>query len=191
MSLRPAVAAVVLAAVMFGAIAPHGAARADTPDPLPSEASGPTSPGPNAPAAPTAFLGALGGNGNDYGLEGGVRLAPHLSLGLQGGRFADARGSGFGVGPLLRLSLGPQDGPYVALGVSWFSITVDATTRASGTAVLAGAGYEWRPVPQLSLLASVGAAYVPGTSIDRNGVVAQAPGGLKPNVEMGLRWYAF
>ncbi len=185
MSLRPAVAAVVLAAVMFGAIAPYGEAYADTPDPLPSQ------PRPNPPAAPAFFLGAIAGNGNDYGVEGGVRVAPHVALGLQGGRFADARGSGFGIGPLLRLSLGPQDGPYVALGASWFTIAADATNRASGTAVLAGVGYEWRPLPQFSLLAGLGAAFVPGVSVDRGGVVTPAAGGLKPNYELGLRWYAF
>lgn len=196
MSLRPAVAA-ALAVVVLGAAAPRGEAQTDPPAPEPAEplAASPeptSSASPAIPALPTVFVGYLGGNGlGEIGVEGGVRLAPHVTLGLHAGRIAGAAGNGFGVAPLLRVSLAPHGGPYAALGASWFTIATDATTSASGTAVLAGVGYEWRALPQLALLAGVGAAFVPGTSVDRGGVVTPAAGGLKPNLEVGLRWYAF
>lgn len=180
---RPAVAMLLAA---LGALTPALPARADDASAVPL---GP----PPAPAAmPAAYLGYLGGNGlGELGAEAGMRVAPHVALGLQAGRLASAAGSGFGLAPLLRVSLWPHGGPYVALGASWFSVATDATTRASGTAVLGGVGFEWRPAPQFGLLAGAGVAWVPSTSIDRAGAISAGAGGVKPNFELGLRWYAF
>lgn len=179
MPLRPAAAAAALAVAIGAIAAPAGHAQPDL-----------RSPGTAAPLR--ASLGYLAGNGlGELGAEIAFRAWPHVSLGLQAGRIAGTAGAGFGLAPLVRVGLWPHDGPYAALGATWFSFQADATTRVSGTGLLAGVGYEWRPAPQFALLGGVGLAFVPTTAIDRAGVTSSAAGGLKPNFELGARWYAF
>lgn len=188
MPLRPAAAAAVLAVVWGAIAAPPGNAQAE-----PVEQVDRLEPTP-APEAqhPRGSIGYLGGNGiGELGLELGYRAWPHVALGVQAGRLSGSAGAGFGLAPLLRLSLEPDQGPYLALGATWFSFAADTSTQVSGLGGLLGIGYEWRPAPQFSVLGGAGVAFVPGTSIASGGVVTAAAGGLKPNFELGARWYAF
>ena len=178
MPLRPAPAAAAIAACLVAIAASPGHAQEE--------------PAPTAsPPPPRASIGYLGGNGiGELGAELGFRAWPHVAIGLQAGRIAGAAGSGLGLAPLLRVSLFPDGGPYAAVGAAWFTFA-DATTRVTGAGLLAGLGYEWRPVPRFALLGGVGMAYVPGTTIARGAATSEGAGGLKPNFELGARWYAF
>jgi hypothetical protein len=135
-------------------------------------------------------VGLAAGNGVGAGLELGARPGPHVAFTLQAGRLQNDL-AGFGLAPALRLTLGPADGPYLAAGGVWFQaagMRGGRATSQSGLGAFGALGWAWRPLPDGEVYAGAGIGWLPGVTQTQAGVTTTVPGGMRPNMELGIRW---
>lgn len=149
---------------------------------------------PPPPTPPAQFysrsIGLAAGNGVGGGLEVGARPVPHVAFTLMAGRLQGDL-TGFGLAPALRVTLGPQDGPYLAAGGVWFQAVGQRgglATSTSGLGAFGAIGWAWRPAPAFETYVGAGVGWIPTVNLVQAGVPSSAPGGIKPNVEVGIRW---
>jgi hypothetical protein len=186
---------------------PDDAPAADPAPPAPS-ATSPASAPTEAPPAVTETparsdaevskrLGVGYKAGNGWGFIGGdviINVVDHVSLDLQlnwdredvgGGRLA----SGWAFGGEVQLSLksGQVSSPYLGLGLSRGSLSLDDIS-ASGFWYFANAGYEFRWRSGLGILLGLGIIHVTGVHAQSATNQLDLSGATGPNLEAGLRY---
>jgi hypothetical protein len=180
------------------------AARAGTPPPDATPAASPPPPLPVAETAPPAAaerkIGVGYKIGNGLGFVGAdVIVAPieHLAFDLQINYLSESEGSegtatGLGFAPAVqgRLFGGQRSTPFAELGWAHVSLSLNGVS-ASGSALFANVGYEWRWDFGLGLILGAGVAHL-GTVSATNGIttVSEA-GGTFFNLETGVRYMFF
>jgi hypothetical protein len=121
-----------------------------------------------------------------------VIVAPieHLALDFQASVISESSVSGYGIAPALqgRLNAGQTHSPYVALGFLWMKAKLGAQSGSAAGGFL-NVGYEWRWSSGLGILLGGGISTLANEIRLTDGIViALQPGGLRPNLEAGLRY---
>jgi hypothetical protein len=166
------------------------------PPPLPPPAYARPQVAVEEPPATPKMLGIGYKIGNGLGLVGAdIVVAPieHLAFDVQLNYFSASEASGtahgYGFAPAAqgRLFGGQRSTPYVGLGLAHISLTLDNVT-ATGTAVFANLGFEWRWPSGLGILLGGGVSHLGTiTATDQVTTISQK-GGWLPNLEVGLRY---
>jgi len=134
--------------------------------------------------------------GNGLGFLGAdIVVAPieHVAVDLQVNYFSASQPNGtahgFGFAPAVqgRLNGGQRSTPYLGLGLAHISLTLDNVT-ASGTAVFANLGYEWRWDSGLGILLGGGIAHLGTITASDQVTTISRKGGWLPNLEFGVRY---
>ena len=151
---------------------------------------------PPADAAASKRLGVGYKIGNGIGFVGGdviVRPIDHVTFDLQANWFSASAGdktaSGYGVAPSLQLHLhkGQVSSPYLGLGYVHASLALEGVT-ASASGGFANVGYEWRWQSGVGILLGGGFGYLARIHATNGVDTIEAPGGLRGNLEVGLRY---
>ena len=139
--------------------------------------------------------------GNGLGFVGAdllLRLIPHVVFDLQANYISlseqiDGATSqtvtGYGLAPTVQFQLKPiGHTPYLGIGMVYAHESLNNVT-ASATGLLVNAGYEWRFASGVGVLVGGGIAVVGKASATDGTTTIERPGGVLPNLEIGVRYY--
>lgn len=134
--------------------------------------------------AHTLAVGLKGGNGLGPGTSLVYQPLPHWAIDLQ----AAPSLIGVDLAPSLQYHFAPGGGPFVALGYHRTALSVFGRGYPQNGLFLNG-GWQWKPHPQLGLLAGAGYQYTFGASRDILGQTVDTPGLGGINLEFGVRYF--
>jgi hypothetical protein len=140
------------------------------------------------------YLGLGYKAGNALGNAGGdlsISLINHLDFDLQASwLYNKLGGSGFGISPGVRgLLLGhARSTPYLSVGYVYFRVRFDNGATGSGDAVFANVGYEFKLPAEFVLTLGGGVTYAGNVSTSDGKTVVIGEDGLRPNLEVGVRY---